>query len=239
MTRFIGFVSGKGGVGKTTATVNVGYALHQLGRGVLLLDANLVTPNLGIHLGVVDPAHTLNKFLRKEKSLHQIRYVHDSGLSFIPASPSYIEFQKTNPQQLTEIFEHLDNTIDYVLVDAPSGLGFEVSQVLKNTDEAVIVVNPNISSVMDALKTLQIAKQHQNAIAGVLVNMSHKGKHELSETEIEQILGHPIISNIRYDRKVRKATFHQAPIGMLYRFSRSARQFRKVAEFLTQVIPVK
>ncbi|MBI2125034.1 MinD/ParA family protein, partial [Candidatus Woesearchaeota archaeon] len=125
MTKFIAFVSGKGGVGKTTSTLNTGQALLQQGKRVTLLDANLMTPNLAIHLGFLNPEGTVNKFLRKEKDLNEVIYLHESGLSIVPASPSYSEFQKTNLQHLSEIFEHLDETTDFVLVDAPSGLGYE------------------------------------------------------------------------------------------------------------------
>ena len=124
MTRFVTFVSGKGGVGKTTTTLNVGHALAKLGKKVLLLDANLVTPNLALHLGLLNPESTLNDFLRKDKNIQEITYLHQSGISLIPASPSLAEYQKTNPQHLTEIFEHLDELNDFVLVDAPSGLGY-------------------------------------------------------------------------------------------------------------------
>ena len=48
-----------------------------------------------------------------------------------------MDFQKTNPQKLTEIFEHLDNLSEFVLVDAPSGLGYDLNQILKNTDEVL------------------------------------------------------------------------------------------------------
>ncbi len=233
MTRFIAFVSGKGGVGKTTSTINVGQALTNLGHKVILLDANLVTPNLGIHLGLMNPPNSLNKFLRKEKSLKEITYLHESGLSIIPASPSYAEYQKTNVQKLTEVFEHLDEGADFVLVDAPSGLGYEVLQVLKNTDEVLVVANPTLSSVMDALKTIELAKANDNMITGVILNMTHKGWHELRQDKVEEILGYPIIANIRTDKKIRKSLHKQMPLNHLYKWSRSARQFKKVAEHIT------
>ncbi len=232
MTKFIAFVSGKGGVGKTTSTLNVGQALTDLGHKVTLLDANLMTPNLAIHLGFINPEGTVNKFLRKEKALKEVVYLHESGLSIIPASPSYNEFQKTNPQQLTEIFEHLENTADFILIDAPSGLGYEVSQVLKNTDEVIIVVNPNLSSVTDALKTIQLAKAHNNIISGIILNMTHHGWHEMKPEEIENILGHPIIANIKHDRKIRKSVHQQMPLNYLYPRSNSAKEFQKVAQQL-------
>ena len=233
MTRFIAFVSGKGGVGKTTTTLNVAQALTNLGHKTIVLDANLVTPNVGVHLGVVDPKATLNQFLRKEKSLKEIIYLHESGISFIPTSPSYAEFQKTNPQKLTEIFEHLDDAAEFVLVDAPSGLGFELVQVLKNTDEVMVVVTPTLSSVIDALKTVELAKAHNNIIAGVLLNMTHWGGSELTPQKMEEILGQKIIANVRNHRKIRKALHRQATVNALYPHSQPAREFRKVAEHLT------
>ena len=232
MTRFIALVSGKGGVGKTTSTLNLGFALNQLGRKVLLLDANLVTPNFSLQLGILDPKGTLNQFLRKEKSIQEVTHLHESGVSLIPSSPSYAEYQKTNPQKLTEVFEHLDDHADFVLIDAPSGLGYEVNQVLKNSDEVLIVVNPNLSSVMDALKTIQLAKANDNIISGVVLNMSNNGRNEMKAEEVANILGHPIIANIKHDRKMRKSLHKQAPLTYLYPKSRSGKEFRKIAEFI-------
>jgi len=232
MTKFIALVSGKGGVGKTTTTINLGQALTNLGKKVTLVDANLVTPNLGIHLGEINPKNHLNGFLRKENSVQNILHQHESGLVFIPASPSFTEFQKTNPERIKKIFEHLENTADIVLIDSPSGLGYEVEQVLKHSDEAVVVINPTLTSVMDALKTIELAKGHNNIVNGAILNLSNKGKHELSIEEIENVLDIPIIANIRTDKKVRKATHQQMPVNYLYPRCRASRQFNKAAEFI-------
>ena len=233
MTKFIALVSGKGGVGKTTCTLNVGQSLAKLGKDVVLLDANIVTPNLAIHLGNMNPEGTLNKFLRKEKSLKEIMYLHESGISLIPASPSLSEYQRTNPQKIHKVFDLLKNAADFVLVDAPSGLGYDLLQILKSTDEVVIVVNPTLSSVMDGLKTIQLAKENNNTITGVILNMSNGGKDELSPKEVESILEHPILANIKYHKKVRRAAHKQMPLTHLYPRSLPAKEFMKVAQHLT------
>jgi septum site-determining protein MinD len=233
MTRFIALVSGKGGVGKTTTALNIGVALNKTGKKTLLLDANLVTPNLAIHLGMTNPKGTVNQLLRKEKGLHEVTYLHESGVSIIPASPSYSEYQKTNPQKLSEAFEHLDRQADFVLVDSPSGLGYEVGQVLKNTDEAIIVTNPNLSSVMDALKTIKLAMSHQNTIGGIILNMSNRGWNELTAQEVEQILGYPIIGNIRHHRKFRKALHKQSPLTYLFPHSGLSKEYDKIAQHIS------
>lgn len=232
MTKFVALVSGKGGVGKTTCTLNVGHALTSLGKTAILVDANIVTPNLGLQLGLLNPEGTLNKFLRKEKNLKEVTYLHESGISVIPSSPSYAEFQKTNSQDLSRIFQHLDNTSEFVLIDAPSGLGYDLHQILKNTDEVIIVANPTISSVTDALKVSQIAKANNNTVAGVLLNMTNKGKHELKPSEVEEILGERILANVKNCRKMRKANFRQMPLTYLYPRSRPAKEFKKVAEHI-------
>ncbi len=232
MTKFIALVSGKGGVGKTTSTLNVGQALHNLGKEVVLVDGNIATPNLAISLGFINPEGTLNKFLRREKSLTEITYLHESGLSIIPCSPSYIEFKNTDLQKMHKIFERLDDTASYVLIDAPSGLGQDVQQILKHTDEALIVVNPTMSSVIDALKTIQMAKENDNIISGIILNRTNKGRHELSSAEVEQLLGYQILAKIGECRKIRKAAHRKIPLNYLYPRSSSAKQFTNVARHL-------
>lgn len=233
LAKFIALVSGKGGTGKTTSALNISQALVHLGKKVIALDANLTTPNLALQLGYVNPEGNINKFLRKENSLKDIIYTHDCGLSIVPASPSYIEFQKTNPQDISEIFHHLDKLAEFVVVDSSSGLGLEVSEVLKNCDEAVLVVNPNLSSVMDALKTIKLAEEHDVPIAGIILNMSNKGRHELTPKEIEETLGHLILANVPHHKKFRKALHQELPLTYLYKRSKPAKEFVKAASFLS------
>lgn len=160
-------------------------------------------------------------------------YLHESGISLIPSSPSLSEYQRTNPQKLHKIFDLLKNAADFVLVDAPSGLGYDLLQILKSTDEVLIVVNPTLSSVMDGLKTIQLAKENNNIIAGIILNMSNGGKDELKPKEVESILEHPILANIKHHRKVRRAAHKQMPLTYLYPRSKPAKEFMKVAQHLT------
>ncbi len=233
MTKFVAFASGKGGAGKTTLTLNTGFALSRLGKKVVLLDANLATPNLGPSLGLIDPAASLNNFLKKEKSLDEITYFQEENISLIPASPSYFEYQNTDSQTLDEVFEHLDNNAEFVLVDTPGGFGPELNNILKNTDETLIVVNPNLNSVMEALKTINLARSNNNIISGIILNMSNKGKNELKPKEIEEILEHPIISNIKTQNKIKKAAYRQAHIHELYPRSKLAKKFKNIAQHLS------
>jgi len=232
LTKFIAVVSGKGGAGKTTTAINLGYALNKLGKKVIILDANFATPNLASHLGLTSPQATLNDFLKKKKSLHEITHLHHSGLTFIPSSISYQDFKKAQPDKLAEIFEHLENMAEFVIVDSPAGLGYELVQILKNTDEAIIVTNPHLSSVIDSLKTIELVHEHHNAIPGFVLNLSNKGKKELKPREIENTLEIPLIANIPSDKRIRKALYKQTPSIHLYPRSTSSKQYFKLAEHI-------
>lgn len=231
MTKFLALISGKGGTGKTTTALNLAYALGRLGKKVILLDANFATPNLAAHLGIATPTTTLNDFLKKKKTLQEVIHLHHSGLTFIPASISYQEFKKTQPDKISEVFEHLENMADFVLVDCPAGLGYELVQVLKNTDEALIVTNPNLGAVIDALKAVEIAQENDNALPGFVLNMV-KGKHELKAEEVERTLNLPLMAKIGYDKKIRKALHKQAPSTYLYPRAKSSKQYLRLAQEL-------
>ena len=82
---------------------------------------------------------------------------------------------------------------------------------------------------MDALKTIQIANEHSNVVAGVILNKSHKGKYELRKKEIENILGHKVIADVPEHRKVRKALHKKLPVNSLYPRCKVSKEFLKVA----------
>jgi septum site-determining protein MinD len=232
MTKYIALLSGKGGTGKTTTSINLAHALTKLGKKVIILDANFATPNLASHLGITSPSTTLNDFLKKKKALQETIHLHHSGLKFIPASISYQDFKKAQPDKITEVFEHLKNLADFVLVDCPAGLGYELVQILKNTDEAIIIMNPNLSSLIDALKSIEITQENNNSLPGFVLNMSFKGRNELKPEEIEKTLNIPLIANVPYDKKIKKSLYKQAPSHYLYPRSKSSKQYLKLAEQL-------
>lgn len=235
MTRFVALISGKGGVGKTSVTLNLGHSLANQGKKVVLVDANLATANLGHHLGKVSHTGTLNQFLRKEKHIHEVLQQHESGFSYIPASSSYLEFQKTNPERIGKVMEHLDRAHDIVLFDAPSGMGTDLSTLLEHTDEVLVVTTPTMSSVMEALKSMEVAKAKGNILTGVVLNMTHGGKHELSEKEVKELLGVPIIANIGHNRKMHQAQHNGLPLaemGIFSRWSQPAKEFQKLSDHI-------
>ena len=153
MTRFIAVVSGKGGVGKTTTSLNLGIALKNLGKDSLVLDGNLTTPDIGLHLGVPKLPYTLNDVLAGKKSILNATYIHASGLKVIPADISFKALKKIDIKGLKKVFKDLKGTSEIVIIDCGAGLGKDVISVMNFADEVLVVTNPDLTAVTNALKT--------------------------------------------------------------------------------------
>lgn len=235
MTKFLAIISGKGGVGKTTLALNLGYVLTKLGKKTIVLDANFSTPNLASHLGITFPRTTVNDFLKRKKTISEIIHLHYSGLAFIPASISYYDFKKIQPNKISEIFEHLEGLAEIVIVDCPPGLGYDVVQILRNTDEALVITNPYLSAVIDALKVVELAQENNNLLPGFILNQTQR-KQEFKRKEIENTLNLPLLAEIPEDKKIKKALFKRAPSVYLYPRIKSSKQYFKLAQLLLEKI---
>jgi len=100
MAKIITITSGKGGVGKTTTAINLGAALNSFGKDVVILDANLTTPNVGLHLGAPIVPVSLNHVLLGKADLEDAIYEHESGTKIIPSSLSVKELKRLNHRKL-------------------------------------------------------------------------------------------------------------------------------------------
>ena len=99
----IGLLSGKGGVGKTTSALNLAAALNSFGQDVIVLDGNLTTPNLALHLGIAQPETSIHHVLKGQKKIHEAIHTHNSGLKFIPGSLSLSDMQNLRLQRFKSI----------------------------------------------------------------------------------------------------------------------------------------
>ncbi len=170
MTRFIAVVSGKGGVGKTTTSINLGVALKNLGRDSIVLDGSITTPDIGLHLGVPKLPITLHNVLEGDKSILNATYAHASGLKVIPADISFKALKKLNLKKLKEVFKGLKGASEIVIMDCGAGLGKDVISFMKFADEVLIVTNPELTAVTNALKTIRLAEENNITVLGVVLN---------------------------------------------------------------------
>lgn len=232
MTRVIVCTSGKGGVGKTALVSNLATALTELGQDVVAVDANLTTPNLGLHLGLHLAPKTLHDVLRGKAKLKNATYPHPLGFKIVPASMSVNDLKGVDVGILPEVTLNLLGKADFIVMDCAAGLGREAVGAITAADEVLLVTNPDLPSVADALKTIKVAEELNKKVIGVVVNRI-KGKwHELTKSEIEEMLGMPVLAEIPEDKNVSKSIAIKRPIVDYDPHSPAAVEIRRLAHSL-------
>jgi len=122
MTRIITLASGKGGVGKTSITANIGIALAQQGQRVLLVDADVAMANLSLLLGMQSSPITLHDVLLGEANSQDSIYDGPEGINFIPSGLSLESYKRVDSERLEAIISEVASNYDYVLLDAAEPL---------------------------------------------------------------------------------------------------------------------
>ncbi len=221
--------SGKGGVGKTTTTINLGAALNALNKEVIIVDANLTTPNVGLHLGAPIVPVNLNHVMQGKAKVSDAIYEHDSGTKVIPSSLSVKELRKINHGKLTDVAKKLRGMADFILLDSAAGLGDEAVASIEAADELVIVTNPEITAVTDALKTVRLAQELGKKVKGVIVTRVSGNQHEMSISNIKEMLDLPVLGVVPEDKKVLASLRHKDAVIHMYPYTKSALAYKKIA----------
>jgi septum site-determining protein MinD len=221
--------SGKGGVGKTVSAINLGFAMNELGGKALIVDGNLTTPNVGLHLGAPIVPITLNHVLKGEASLDEAVYEHESGTKILPSSLSIRELNKIKYNKLKGLSNSLRELADNVIIDSPAGLGEEAISVLKMADSIVIVTNPDMPSVTDALKAIKTAQDLGKEVRGVIVARVRGTRAEMPLDNIKDMLEIPVLSVIPDDLAVPESIALKNPVITTKPNSRASKAYKKLA----------
>jgi len=225
----ITIISGKGGVGKTTTAINLGAALNSFGKEVIVLDANLTTPNVGLHLGApIVPVNLNHVLLGKAKVVDAI-YEHESGTKIIPSSLSVKELRRLNHGKLKDIGKSLRRLADYVIYDSAAGLGEEAISSIEAADKLVIVTNPEIPAVTDALKTAKLAEEMGKEVLGVIVTRVSGVRDEMPLDNIQEMLDLPILGVVPEDKNMRAALRQKDALFHTHPRSKAARAYKRIA----------
>ena len=229
MGRIFVITCGKGGTGKTSSAVNLGAALNSFGEDVIIVDGNLTTPNVGLHFGApivpVSLAHVLSGHARIEDSI----YEHDSGIKIIPTSLSLKELKRANRRNLENIARKLKRLFRYIIFDSSAGLGEEALSIMRLADEVILVSNPDMPSITDALKTIKIAEELGKPVRGVIVTRVRYDKTELTSENIIDMLEVPILGVIPEEFAVRESLAMKNPVVHTHPKSRSAEKYKEIA----------
>lgn len=230
MTKIITCLSGKGGVGKTTSSINLGLALNNFGKNTAVLDANFTTPNVGVYLGVPKVENTIHHVLSdNRKKLNNAIYKHRSGLKVIPGDLSIGRLSNVKTEKLKTIMADVEGLLDYLIIDAAAGLGKEAASALDAADKILIVTNAEMAAVTDALKTVQVAQKMKKQILGIILTRFRNDGLDMRVSDIEKLLEYPVLSIIPEDANMRKAHRNGMPILYKYPGSASSLAYKELA----------
>ena len=231
MRKVISVVSGKGGVGKTATTSNLALALQEMGEKVIAIDCDIAGSNLALHLDLhPNPERSLQSALEGTKNAIEAITLHSTGLMVMPSRHA-IKDEIINYEKFKKILDRLDGI---VLIDAPPGLNENLHTIINLSDEVIVVTNPEIPAVADAIKIVEVVKKKKGNIENCwcVLAKANEVKHQLNEGEIEMALEIPIVSKIPYDKDLKRSIFERVPVIRYNPYSTSAIEYRKLAAWL-------
>ena len=207
MSEVIVITSGKGGVGKTTTTANLGVGLAIRGKKIVLIDTDTGLRNLDLLLGLERRiVYTLVDVAQKRVNYGQalVRHKKYTNLFLLPTS-QVADKDAVEPQQMLEIVQAMKAEFDYILIDCPAGIeqGYETAVI--GADWAIVVTNPEISAVRDAdriIGKLQAENKKIKLIVNRIRPQMVKDGTMLDMTSIDDILSLECIGQVPDDDKV-------------------------------------
>jgi len=239
MGRAIVITSGKGGVGKTTVTANLGTALAQLGHSVVLIDADIGLRNLDVVMGlenrivyhVVDVIRgkcSLQKALIKDRRM--------DNLWLLPASQTD-DKDAVTPEDMRALIFELKSLHDFVLIDCPAGIEQGFKNAIAGADEAIVVATPEVSSIRDADRVVGLlaaadvpARLIVNRISQRLVQRGDM----LSQSDVIEILALELLGTIPLDDHI-VATTNRGMPAVIEGKSLAAKELTRIALRLSGV----
>ncbi len=238
MGRVVVITSGKGGVGKTTATANIGTGLAMLGYKVAVVDADIGLRNLDVVMGlenriVYDIVDVVEKVCRLKQGL--IRHKKFDGLYLLPAAQTK-DKTAISPDQMIELTNELKKEFDYILIDSPAGIEQGFQNSVAGADDSIIVATPEISAVRDADRVIGLLEARGLNNPKLLINrirpdMVKKGDMMNIEDMID-ILSIDLIGVVPDDEEIVISTNKGEPV-VASEHALAGKAFRNISKRVT------
>jgi septum site-determining protein MinD len=235
--KVVTITSGKGGVGKTTATANIAVALAAMGDRVVCIDGDIGLRNLDVVMGlenrivydlvdVVEGRARLRQAMIKDKRMPE--------LYLIPAAQTR-DKAAVSPTDMIKLCNDLRGEFEWVLIDSPAGIERGFRNVVAPADQVIIVTNPEVSAVRDADRIVGLIEAEEKGPGQLILNRVKidlvKRGDMLSADDVLDILAIPLIGVIPEDEIILVSTNRGAPAAMEEK-SRAGQAFRNIARRL-------
>jgi septum site-determining protein MinD len=241
--RAIVVTSGKGGVGKTTATANIGLGLARHDRKVVMIDGDIGLRNLDLIMGLENRiVYHLLDVVRGRCQARQalIKDKRFPNLSLLPAS-QVDQKEDISPEQMRDITAQLKEEFDFVLIDCPAGIEHGFRNAIAGADEAILITTPEVSPVRDADRVIGLVQQKVGDPKLIINRMNPemvKREQMLNQDDVLEILAVPLLGIVPEDDEVVVAGNCGSPV-ILNERSRSGQAYgRIVRRILGEDVPI-
>jgi len=233
----ITITSGKGGVGKTTVTANIGVALAALGKNVVCIDTDIGLRNLDVVMGlenriVYDLVDAIEKRCRLRQAM--IRGKRYSTLFLIPAAQTR-DKNAISPSDMIRICDEIRPEFDFILIDSPAGIERGFRNAIAPADMVIVVTNPEVSAVRDADRIIGLIESQEKGSVKLIINrfnpsLVRRGDMLTSEDVLE-LLAVDIIGIVPEDESVLVSTNHGQPVVLNHK-SLAGKAFENISQRL-------
>lgn len=238
-TRIIAITSGKGGVGKSTLSINIGLSLVKVGKKVLVLDGDLGLANINVLLGII-PQYNLYHVVKGHKNLEEIIINTPEGIDIIPGANGYTQLANLDDEKrnlLIQNFSFLDK-YDYIFIDTGGGISSNVIGLIMASDEVIVVTTPEPTSITDSYGLIKsVVNQERNKKISIVVNRAKDEKEgKKVATRVASISSKFLSIKVEeygiifLDDDVEKSIRAQKPLILNYPNSKAASCIHKVTQ---------
>lgn len=237
--------SGKGGVGKTTMTANIGVALAKQGQRVACLDADIGLRNLDVVMGLENRiVYDLIDVIEGHAKLRQamIRDKRLPDLQLLPAAQTRMK-SAVHADQMIALAEELKKEFDFILIDCPAGIETGFKNAIAPADQIVIVVTPEVSSVRDADRVIGLVEASEKPTPRLIINrtrpeMVRRGDM-LDTSDVLEILAIELLGIVPEDERIITSTNKGQPVALEDHAGAGAAFTRIARRILGEDVPIQ
>ncbi len=235
--KVVTITSGKGGVGKTTTTANLGLALAALDQKVVCIDTDIGLRNLDVVMGlenriVYDLVDVIENRCRLSQAM--IRDRRYENLFLIPAAQTR-DKSAISPSDMVKLCDQLREDMDWIIIDSPAGIERGFRNALAPSDEVLLITNPEVSAVRDADRIIGLVEAEEKGPTKLIINRLNlamvKRGDMLSAQDVVELLAIPLIGIVPDDQSVLVSTNHGLPV-VLNEKSKAGQAFSNISRRL-------